>query len=410
MSKFIEYYKKAKKKSILEIASIIWFKIYYRIVLLIYAIFRLLPVDKKMISFSSEGDYCDNSWALYQYIKDRYLSYHFVWLTLQDKIYNKDKRTLFVYFPHGFTIKSAWYIARSKYIFFTHGLGDDLKPRKGQIVFNLWHGIPFKGIKGGVANSKRKPTFNYLSYSGPMNKKQMAMFLRCDEKYLVQLGMPRFDLLIDNKDFGYNNPFVPNDFKGKVVIWMPTFRKSINKSLSEDIETSTGLPLLNTTEDIRELNEYLKERNVIIILKIHHLQAEEPTFKLKFSNLLFIKDNMLAEKGIQLYQMLGKTDALISDYSSVGIDYLLVDKPMGFILNDMNDYEKSRGTFLYSDIKDILAGTYIYTIKDFHNFIDEISQGIDSTKEKRDKLLPNMIANSDDHNCERICNFCGIKE
>lgn len=410
MNKFIKYLKKARKKSIPEIASIIWFKIYYRIVLLIYAIFRLLPVDRKMISFSSEGDYCDNSWALYQYIRTHFKSYHFVWVTFQNKIYNEDSKTIFVYFPYMFTIKSAWYIARSKYIFFTHGLGGDLKPRRKQIVFNLWHGIPFKGIKGSVADSKQKLTFNYLSYSGPMNKKQMAMFLHCDEKHLVQLGMPRFDLLIDNKDCGYNNPFVPNDFKGKVIIWMPTFRKSINKSLSEDIETSTGLPLLNTTEDIKELNEYLKERNVIIILKIHHLQAEEPTFKLKFSNLLFINDNMLAERGIQLYQMLGKTDALISDYSSVGIDYLLVEKPMGFILNDMNDYEKSRGTFLYSDIKDVLAGTYIYTIKDFHNFIDEISQGIDSTKEKRDKLLPQMIANSDDHNCERICNFCGIKD
>ena len=243
-----------------------------------------------------------------------------------------------------------------------------------------------------------------------MNKKAQANFLRCDEKYLIPLGYPRNDLMLDNQGKGYENPFVSEGFKGKVVIWMPTFRKSINKVLSEDnCESNTGLPLFNSLDELEELNHYLASINVCVLTKIHHLQAINPVFTHQFSHLLFITDNDLVEKDIQLYQIIGKTDALLTDYSSISVDYLLLNRPIGFILDDLREYEKGRGRFQFENVKEVLAGKHIYNIKELYHFFYEISTNIDSTQSLRENLSKSMITYQDNHSCERICNFCGIK-
>jgi CDP-glycerol glycerophosphotransferase (TagB/SpsB family) len=377
----------------------------------LYYLFRLFPIQSKLIVFSSERDYCDNSWALYKYIHENYSDYKFVWATLKPQKYNNDSRTKFVYHPYGFTICSSWYIARANYIFYTHGLGADLKIRKEQIVMNLWHGIAIKGTKGGIDTSIEKdPLFTHLIYLGELNKKSQATFLKCKESYLVPLGYPRNDLLLNNQSKGSENPFAPKNFDGKVIIWMPTFRKSINKLLSEDsCETHTGLPLFNSTDEIIQLNQYLKLINVCLITKIHHLQTVNKVFTQKFSNIIFITDDDLISNGIQLYQIIGKSDALLTDYSSVFIDYLLLNKPIGFILDDIEEYEKNRGKFLFHDVKKILAGEHIYNIEQLYMFFDSISNNIDIYRNLRENIINSMITYQDNNSCKRICDFCGIK-
>lgn len=371
----------------------------------LYFIFRLLPIDKNLIIFESEQDYCDNSWALYQYIRLHYPQYHFVWATLKKKKYNNDPNTKFVYHPYRLTFLSAWYISRAHYIFYTHGLGAGIEKRNGQLIFNLWHGVGIKGTKN--SGKQIKPYYDYIVCTGTIPQKIMQLVFGCNKNQAVILGYPRFDLLVENIGNGYDNVFVPKDFKGKVIIWMPTFRKSKNKFLSEDCETATGLPLMETVNDIINLNHFLQKSDVVILVKIHHLQANEPVFKLKFSNILFITDDMIASHGLQLYQMLGQTDALLSDYSSISTDYLMLDRPMGFILDDIKEFEAHRGANLLS-VSEGLAGSYIYNIEDLRKFISDIAAGIDATKPLRDKLLPKMIAYPDNQNCKRICDFCGL--
>lgn len=410
MNNINTYLSKLRNKTTSEILSLIFKKIYftfrYWLNDLYYLLNKLLPIKKNLIVFSSEGDYCDNSWALYNYIRKEYPKYICVWLTIKNKKYNNDSKTLF--FQRD-SLKAYRSLAIAKYIFSTHGMSQILSPRKSQLVLNLWHGIGGKAPKDGVKGHHNIPNYNYLIYMGPKNRLTHAIGVGCPERYMTLLGYPRNDLLLDNKGYGYQNPFAPEGFNGKLIIWMPTFRKSINKSLSEDIETSTGLPLMDTVDDIKSLNDFLKDENVIIMVKIHHLQAEEPIFKAKYSNLIFVTDEMIAGKGLQLYQVVAKTDALLSDYSSIATDYLLMDRPMGFILDDLKEYESHRGSFLFKDIREILAGKYIYNMDDLKQYINEIAKGIDSTKYMRDKLLPEMISYPDNHSCERICEFCEIK-
>ncbi len=52
------------------------------------------------------------------------------------------------------------------------------------------------------------------------------------------------------------------------------------------------------------------------------------------------------KEGLQLYEFIHCADALVSDYSSVAIDYLLLDRPLGFTLDDYKEYTQSRGWVL----------------------------------------------------------------
>ena len=114
-------------------------------------------------------------------------------------------------------------------------------------------------------------------------------------------------------------------------------------------------------------------------------------------------------KKLQLYQIVGKTDALLTDYSSICIDYLLLNRPIGFILDDIKEYEKNRGKFLFEDVKRVLAGKHIYNIEHLYSFLKEVSNNIDSTKNLRDGIIDSMITYQDNNSCKRICEFLGIK-
>ena len=50
----------------------------------------------------------------------------------------------------------------------------------------------------------------------------------------------------------------------------------------------------------------------------------------------------LVDAGLEINQILGHADALISDYSSAAVDYLVLDRPEAFTLDDVEVYEKRR--------------------------------------------------------------------
>ncbi len=368
----------------------------------------LLPIKEDLVVFESDEDFSDNSWVLYNYIKDIRTHYKFVWLVHSEQnvqtLSANTKSVFHHYVLHS--LKDILVLSRAKYFFYTHGFGICFKPRNKQIVMNLWHGIPVKALKGGKGKPDTKPVFNYLLCLGDANAPLIAKMLRCDIKYAIPLGFPRNDLLLREMDKGVYNPFVPENFRGKVIIWMPTFRKSTDKRLSEEsCDNETGLPLLENSSLIKKFNQFLSTINVCVLVKIHHLQAYKETFKHDLSNIVFVTNADIKEKGLQLYQILAKTDALITDYSSVFFDYLLLDRPIGFILDDMEKYQKSRGEFLYNPVTDLLAGKHIFNLQQLSDFCSEVYNEIDSTCEVRRRIADKMIKYRDADSCKRIVDF-----
>ena len=82
--------------------------------------------------------------------------------------------------------------------------------------------------------------------------------------------------------------------------------------------------------------------------------------------------------------MLGMFDLLITDYSSIYIDYLLTDKPLMFLPYDRERYLDGRGmNFEYDEVT---PGPKPETMKDFIREIRSLISGEDSWKSERDRV------------------------
>lgn len=380
----------------------------YRIVLsvlcrpirpLVYYLLRLFPIRDNLIVFESEPDFCDNAWALYSYLRNKG-GYRFVWSVVNPSAFRDSRDTVYVsHTCNGLRIKTYFYYSRAKWIFFSHCILPEFKKNGDQCLVYMTHGCPMKAGKG-----KGSLFFDYSISLSPNVSRAQSLFLGCEEDKIIPLGYSRNDILLQNVGEGRTNPF--SRCKGyKVVLWMPTFRKSIQDSLSEQsCDTETGLPLFTDSHSLKDLDVFLEKHGIEVLVKIHHLQADKDVFAHHYSYISFLTDEMIRNRGFQLYEIIGKSDALITDYSSVSFDYLLVDKPIGYVLDDYESYESDRG-FVWNNVKEIMPGHHLYEREDFYGFLLDLCDGIDRYESERNEVKAFIHLFPDDKSSERVETF-----
>ena len=109
-----------------------------------------------------------------------------------------------------------------------------------------------------------------------------------------------------------------------------------------------------------------------------------------------------------LYNLVAQCDSLITDYSSIYFDYLLLDRPIGFTIDDIESYRRNRG-FIIDNPESLMPGMKIRNIQDFKDFISNTINNIDTYSDERKKI--NDLANKyqDDNNCKRIIELVKLK-
>jgi len=90
-----------------------------------------------------------------------------------------------------------------------------------------------------------------------------------------------------------------------------------------------------------------------------------------------LKTTDLQKLGITIYDILNEVDILITDYSSIFIDFLLLNRPIFFLCPDIEEYDNNRG-LLYSPLEFWYPGPISHTN-------DELVQGIISYKDNPTK-------------------------
>ncbi|MEI3411920.1 MAG: CDP-glycerol glycerophosphotransferase family protein [Blautia sp.] len=86
----------------------------------------------------------------------------------------------------------------------------------------------------------------------------------------------------------------------------------------------------------------------------------------------------------QLAELMGVCDGLISDYSSASVDFMLLHRPMAFVLTDFMAYQEKRG-FVFEDPLAYMPGEKIYDYQGVENFVCEHVRGTGSLPEERRK-------------------------
>jgi len=138
------------------------------------------------------------------------------------------------------------------------------------------------------------------------------------------------------------------------------------------------------------------------------MQDVSSFINLKLSNLYLLSHQEFITKEWDLYRLIGQCDALITDYSSVFYDFMLLDRPIAFTVDDYDDYKNNRG-FSVKDPNYLMAGYKIKTQEDFKDFIVDIENDIDKYEDRRREVNQLVNTYNDGKQCERVLALSKIK-
>ena len=265
---------------------------------------------------------------------------------------------------------------------------------KKRLIINLWHGVPLKKIALLDPNLKKaariyfKKIFseNYtciLTTSHELIPLMARSFAVSEDKIKVW-GQPRNDGLFQKNDcreiLGQLFPDLPE--YTKTVLYAPTFR---------DYGQVQLFPFKDIDQE--QLEAFLEEKNMLLFIRTH--VAEQGSAAPYLGKRIRFLGNEQAE---DVTGILNIFDCLITDYSSIYIDYLLTDKPMIFLPYDRQQYLDGRG--MNFDYDDVTPGPKPET---FNDFLDALSPKEDFWKSKRTRV--NRLFNEIQHPCAAdICN------
>lgn len=367
-------------------------------------------------SYMRGMDFADNARALFEYmLAEGYNErYQLIWLVKNPREFEKwraYKNVEFLSFDWSVSEnreeRDRYFraLCLAKYIFFTDAYGFVRNCRSDQTRIQLWHGCGFKTRVNFVRCEKR---YEYTTVISEVYSKihQDIYGLRADQ--VLVTGYAKQDWLFCPVE-GWQKKLGVAKAR-KYIFWLPTFRaaKAELANLNEyDLEGQTGLPIVNTYDKLSQLDGLLQSLEIVLVLKLHPFQDREKIGRVDRGNIVALDNARLVDLDIQINQLLGHADALISDYSSAAVDYLLLDRPMGFTLDDVEEYAESRG-FVFPNVKEWMPGRELFSFEDFCRFVREIGEDVDSTKEKRRCLREKMHGYGDGNNCKRIVETLGI--
>lgn len=287
----------------------------------------------------------------------------------------------------------------SKYIFTAHWRF----PRfytSNQTILNIWHGIPLKRI-GLMVKATGIPADLTLATS-ETTKKIFAKSFGVPDESIIVAGYPRNDVLLRAKK---DKVAIKNKLEGnlaafdKILIWLPTFRTHL------EVNLTNGKPVENPFQidgfDIEAFDRLLVRHNVLCIVKPHPYDYQRSISE-SHSNIRVINDDWMMRQGITLYHLTACSDIMVSDLSSIILDYLLLDQPVICFSTDVDEYKKSRG-FVFDDIENWLPGKLLRNQEEFMDYLGGILRtGIDPWEEKRKKLKSAFFKYHDANSTKRL--------
>ena len=321
--------------------------------------------------FMSQPDFGCNPYALWKYIEEN-TAYNTAWIIkcyeYLEEIKERGIRcALYNTIDGQLLIDEADYVVMNSYTFL------DLKKRDGQIWVNLWHGSGIKAhdyYNHDISPKHVKKLHDYFQKVDVMcvhsldDRFKLAAQLHFDMRHIYVTGQARLDNVVTSKGRELLRKLYGDCIDGveKLIFFAPSFRA--NMSSHSGTIYSNNIFRLPDYED-EELLSFLEEHNAAIIYKLH------PVEQIAFSGRRFhinsrcfeLTDKMLFDADIRYYDILNAFDVMISDYSSIAFDYLLLNRPIVYLIPDYEEYTSDRG-FVFAHVEDYMPGDKAFNFND----------------------------------------------
>ena len=369
----------------------------YRLFAFVYKICCIFPVKKEKIfcvmthDSSEEG----NVGVVKKYLEDRNTDWKFCCLKREDTRFSGQEKLKKIV---RFFVKYPYELATSAYVFQDNIFLPIafLKFRKKVKVVQLWHGTGTIKKFGQDVNIGRLKELERLANNSithlVINSERWNSYARIfsvtNDKLQV-LGMPRTDLFFseDKKEqieelFFMENP---NLIGKKIILYAPTFRDDRlgEQTLQLDIE----LWLEKMPED------------TILGLRLHPFVAENFQYVGKGSERIVDFSHYA-----NLNTLLFISSGLITDYSSIVFEYVLLDKPMYFYAYDLEEFSDN-GRGFYEEYEEYVPGVVVRSTKELVDKMLEYEHNLERReywKEKRKKFKEENYCYFDGNSTKRL--------
>ncbi len=376
----------------------------------------LFPRKKNLILFAGKNDglFFDNVKYLYLYLhnlKQNNISYYF--FTSHKSVYNLLRQHNLPVLLHP-SFRSIFSLIRANVFVtcseqwrkkFKHHLL--IKAKKVQ----LWHGVPLKKVglcmdsimedrnswAGRLSNTIQGKNYNYDVCVTTSEFFTSQIFSKAvNAKNYIESGYPRNDILFKEKlgeldlidaDVETLNKIDELRNKGfKSVLYAPTWDDPLGNAVKSGF--------LN----LEKLSDFAKKQKLLFVFKFHPSVRCDKEFGM-FDNIVYYD----SVKDIQ--PLLRVTDILVTDYSSVYMDYLLLDRPIVFFPYNYEKYIESQNGLLF-DYKSMSPGPLCYTQDQLHEALkNSAAGGADEFAAKREEIRTLAFKYRDGKSSERIWNY-----
>ncbi|MBQ3136364.1 MAG: CDP-glycerol glycerophosphotransferase family protein [Clostridia bacterium] len=347
----------------------------------------LFSVKENRIAFISmhNENFKDSLGCVYEYLKNE-KNYEFVLITREDLSVRKPFKVFAFFF-----LKSKL-LATSKYVF----LNDNFMPmgklnfRKETVITQLWHGEgAFKkfGLHIPQPEDLRKreiaanEKLTYVVCSSEGVKKIYSEAFGVSEERVIPLGAPRLDYLMneENREKAKEKilSLYPQTKDKKIVLYAPTFRDDADRDRN-----------LLDSFDFEKLLAELGEEYFLFV----RLHPQVHTASVGFRCAVDVTDYE------DVRELVLASDILITDYSSICMDFCALDKKTVFYCPDLDWYRERRD--FYFDYEAFVPGT---VCKDFGSLAGAVKAPF--CEERNRKFKEMNFDFLDTKNAERVVKY-----
>lgn len=255
---------------------------------------RIIPIRPNVFVFNSLPDVSDNAYAVFLELNKRH-DLILVWLVDEKKDYSSSLQINTMNKIKVLKKKSMsaiYYFLRAKMIVVTHSIYCNYKNlNKRKILLNTGHGMPLKRI-GFMDGKSWIPNLDYTICTSPIFQILVSKCYGLPIDKVLITGSPKSDLLFLESDF-YTNHSIDKHRYSMIGAWLPTFRATKSVFTRNDGHFEENRISILSLDEMYEFNNFLKQKNVLLVIKLHPMDLlQECTFK-QYSNLLILKQSDL---------------------------------------------------------------------------------------------------------------------
>lgn len=291
-------------------------------------LFRCFPVKKNRVFLMSYyGKYMNcNPFAIYSYLKEHHPEYTFVW------VYNEKNTDQTIKSAPYRSVKYYYYLRTSQFLIFNARPGMDIRKRKDQFYIQTWHSsLGFKMIEKDAQEALGKSYIkNAIKDSKNIDLLISGCKFRTDcfkrnfwyDGEIAEVGTPRNDVLFAanaEEIVAGAKAALGIDKNAKVLLYAPTFRNNGDVSYAK----SLNIPMLKNALREKMGGEWE------IVFRLHPNVVFNDGFDPQIVNASSYND---------MQALLMMADVVVTDYSSLMFDFMLLKRPCFLYCPDLEEY------------------------------------------------------------------------